>query len=85
MKTAITLIELREKVGKRPADLAKYMAVERCVVLTWERGTKNPQISRLEQIAEFYETTPETVLRAWIGTKEAYKQKCTEQQLPISA
>jgi transcriptional regulator with XRE-family HTH domain len=82
---AITLTELREKAGKKPADTAKYMSVSRSSILRWEEGKEDPRISKLEQIADFYSTTPEVVLRAWIGTKKAYKQQCAEQQLTISA
>lgn len=49
--------ELREKSGKSQRDIADALGITTSAISDWEKGRKKPRLSRLQEVADYFEVT----------------------------
>ncbi len=88
------LIEMRERRGLKPAELAREMGVDRSVVTRFEAGGTNPTIATINRYAEavgamiHYDVTDHAVVEngpvARLGTKRSAAGRWSSVTVEVS-
>lgn len=70
-----SIAKLRLNAGLSQAELAAMMGTQQPAIARLEKGQIEPQLSTIQKLAEAFGVPPETVLKAFISTKESAEKK----------
>ena len=56
------LRSLRKEYGYTQQQIADYLGISQSSLVKYEKGTRNPPLTKLLQLTDLYNTTPEYIL-----------------------
>ena len=77
----------RETAGKTQADAASVIGVGRTTLVAMEKGARRVKISELQQLAQFYQTSANTLLRkeaVHVELTPKFRKLADHEEAPVS-
>ena len=75
MKFEEKLLELRKKAGLSQEELGNKMNISRQTVSKWESGKSTPEMSKLVELSELFDTSIDELVKGIETSKEGAKNK----------